>query len=84
LQRSIYFVQKKLPLNSLVLVGSWKNHAHRREIVLFLVGLLAVERTILLLHDAAHSAVLGPAIKPLFLYADWSLLYSCSFYSIYT
>jgi hypothetical protein len=63
-----------------VSAGRWKNHAQRTEIVLFLAGLLAVERTTWLLHDDAHSAVLVVAIKTLFLYADWSLLYSCSFY----
>jgi hypothetical protein len=75
------FTHKKLSLKPLVPAGRWKNHAQRTEIVLFLAGLLAIERTTLLLHDAAHSSVLGPAIKTLFLYADWSLLYS-SCYSI--
>jgi hypothetical protein len=50
--------------------GRWKNNAQRTDIVLFLAGLLALERTTLLLHDDVHSAVFGPAIKTLFLYAD--------------
>ena len=62
-------MRRKLPLNSLLPAGRWKNHAQRTDIVLFLAGLLAAERTTLLLLDDAHSAVLGPAIKTLLMYA---------------
>jgi hypothetical protein len=84
MQSSIYSHTKKLPVKLLVPASRWKNHAERTEIASFLAGLLALERTTWLLHDDAHFAVLGPAFKTLFLYPDWSLLYSYCFYSTQT